>query len=96
MFKRRFIPASLHANPFLAEQGDYETMLLSLPENQRKQLLEGNWDVAEGAAFPEFHRAIHVVDQFDVPKNWVKFSACDYAYGSSSAVVWFAVSATEQ
>ena len=87
MFKRRFIPASLHANPFLAEQGDYETMLLSLPENQRKQLLEGNWDVAEGAAFPELNREIHVVDQFDVHTNWVKFRACDYGYGSFSTEV---------
>ena len=96
LFKRRFIPASLQDNPFLAEQGDYETMLLSLPENQRRQLLEGNWDVAEGAAFPEFNREIHVIDQFDVPRNWVKFRACDYGYGSFSAVVWFTVSPSEQ
>ena len=96
LFKRRFIPASLQDNPFLAEQGDYETMLLSLPENQRRQLLEGNWDVAEGAAFPEFNREIHVIDQFDIPRNWVKFRACDYGYGSFSAVVWFAVSPSEQ
>ena len=96
LFKRRFIPASLQDNPFLAEQGDYETMLLSLPENQRRQLLEGNWDVAEGAAFPEFNREIHVIDPFDIPRNWVKFRACDYGYGSFSAVIWFAVSPSEQ
>jgi hypothetical protein len=56
LFKRKFIPAKLFDNPYLSESGDYETMLLSLPENQRKRLLEGNWDVAEGAAFPEFNR----------------------------------------
>jgi hypothetical protein len=71
-------------------------MLLSLPEHQRKQLLEGNWDVAEGAAFPEFNRQIHVVSPFDIPKNWTKFRSCDYGYGSFSAVVWFAVSPSEQ
>ena len=48
---------------------------LSLPENQRRQLLEGNWDVAEGAAFPEFNREIHVIDPVEVPRNWVKFRA---------------------
>ena len=47
LFKRRFIPASLFDNPHLAESGDYEAMLLSLPEHQRKQLLEGNWDVTK-------------------------------------------------
>jgi len=96
LFKRRFIPAMLTDNPHLYEQGDYEAMLLSLPEQQRKQLLEGNWDVAEGAAFPEFSRQVHVVDPFDVPRNWVKFRACDYGYGSFSAVVWLAVSPNEQ
>ena len=91
LFDRKFIPAKLFDNPFLAESGDYETMLLSLPENQRKRLLEGNWDVAEGAAFPEFDRTIHVTEPFDIPKNWPKFRACDYGYGSYSAVLWFCV-----
>jgi hypothetical protein len=96
LFKRRFIPAMLTDNPHLYDQGDYEAMLLSLPEHQRKQLLEGNWDVAEGAAFPEFNRQAHVIEPFDIPNNWVKFRACDYGYGSYSAVVWFAVSPDEQ
>jgi len=91
LFKRKFISARLADNPYLAESGDYETMLLSLPEHQRKQLLEGNWDIAEGAAFSEFNRAIHVVEPFDIPSTWPKFRACDYGYGSFSAVIWFAV-----
>ena len=96
LFKRRFIPASLFDNPYLAESGDYEAMLLSLPEHQRKQLLEGNWDVNEGAAFPEFDRKIHVIEQFDIPESWTRFRACDYGYGSYTGVVWFAVSPDEQ
>ena len=71
-------------------------MLLSLPEHQRKQLLEGNWDVNEGAAFPEWNRAIHVVEPFKIPSNWTKFRACDYGYGSYTGVVWIAVSPSEQ
>ena len=97
LFKRRFIPAKLMDNPFLYEQGDYEAMLLSLPETQRRQLLEGSWDVAEGAAFSEFDRRYHVTDVFAIPDNWRKFRACDYGYSSYSAVLWFAVDpATEQ
>jgi hypothetical protein len=91
LFKRKFISARLADNPYLAESGDYETMLLSLPEHQRKQLLEGNWDVAEGAAFSEFNRAIHVVDPFTIPSSWPRFRSADYGYGSYSAVLWFAV-----
>ena len=96
LFKRRFIPARLSDNPYLSESGDYEAMLLSLPEHQRKQLLEGDWDIKEGAAFSEFDRKIHVVKPFPIPSNWIKFRACDYGYGSYSGVLWFAVSPDEQ
>ena len=91
LFKRKFIPATLFDNPYLSEDGMYEANLLSLPEHQRRQLLEGDWDINEGAAFPEFSRRIHVVDPFDIPSNWVRFRACDYGYGSYTGVVWLAV-----
>jgi len=91
LFKRKFIPATLFDNPYLSEDGMYEANLLSLPEHQRRQLLEGDWDINEGAAFPEFSRRIHVVEPFDIPSNWVRFRACDYGYGSYTGVVWFAV-----
>jgi len=96
LFRRRFIPANLFDNPYLAESGDYEAMLLSLPEHQRRQLLDGDWDVSEGAAFPEFNRQIHVVEPYKIPASWTKFRACDYGYGSYSAVVWIAITPAEQ
>lgn len=96
LFKRRFIPAKLFDNPYLASDGMYEANLLSLPEHQRRQLLEGDWDINEGAAFPEFNRSIHVIEPFEIPANWPKFRACDYGYGSHTGVVWFAVAPDEQ
>ena len=96
LFKRRFIPATLFDNPYLADDGLYEANLLSLPEHQRKQLLEGNWDVNEGAAFPEWNRQVHVIEPFEIPSGWARFRACDYGYGSYSGVVWFAVAPDEQ
>lgn len=96
LFKRRFIPATLHDNPYLSDDGMYEANLLSMPEHLRKQLLEGNWDINEGAAFPEFNRKLHVVEPFDLPNSWTKFRAADYGYGSYTGVLWFAVSPSEQ
>ena len=96
LFKRKFIPATLFDNPYLSDDGMYEANLLSLPEHQRRQLLEGDWDVNEGAAFPEFNRRIHVVEPYDIPRSWVRFRACDYGYGSHTGVVWFAITPSEQ
>lgn len=91
LFFRRFIPASLKDNPYLMEGGQYEANLLSLPEMQRRQLLEGDWNIADGAAFPEFKNSVHVVEPFDIPSDWRRFRSCDYGYSSYSAVHWFAI-----
>ena len=88
---RKFIPARLQDNPYLAKDGRYEQMLASLPPTQRKQLLEGNWDVAEGAAFTEFNPFDHVITPFEIPVHWERSKGIDYGYASESACVWGAV-----
>ena len=88
---RKFIPARLADNPFLAEDGEYERMLLSLPPIQRKQLLEGNWDVNEGAAFVEFDPTAHVITPFDIPIVWERVKSIDYGYASESCCLWGAI-----
>lgn len=91
LFLRRFIPSRLSDNPYLAEDGQYEANLLSLPEHQRAQLLDGSWDIIEGAAFPEWNRKVHVIEPFAIPDHWRKFRALDYGFSSYSGLVWFAV-----
>ena len=88
---RKFIPARLIDNPYLAKDGVYEQMLMSLPPVQRKQLLEGNWDVNEGAAFVEFDPDIHIVAPFSIPITWERIKGIDYGYASESACVWGAM-----
>lgn len=85
---RKFIPARLEDNPYLAKDGRYEEMLLALPPTQRKQLLEGNWDVNEGAAFTEFDIDTHVIIPFGVPLGWERVKGIDYGYASESACIW--------
>jgi hypothetical protein len=88
---RKFIPARLQDNPYLAYDGRYEQMLKSLPPAQRKQLLEGDWDVAEGAAFTEFERPLHVIAPFEIPIHWERIKGIDYGYASESCCIWGAV-----
>lgn len=88
---RKFIPARLDDNPYLAADGRYEQMLAALPPTQRQQLLEGNWDVAEGAAFTEFNPPEHVIPPFEIPVHWERSKGIDYGYASESACIWGAV-----
>ena len=92
---RKFIPARLDDNPYLAKDGRYEEMLQALPPTQRKQLLEGNWDVNEGAAFTEFEQDVHVITPFEIPISWERIKGIDYGYASESACIWGAVDASD-
>ena len=85
---RKFIPAKLADNPYLSEDGVYEQMLNSLPPIQRRQLLEGNWDVAEGAAFGEFDPDAHIITPFEIPLSWERVKGIDYGYASESCCLW--------
>ena len=85
---RKFIPARLDDNPYLAEDGRYEEMLKALPPTQRRQLLEGNWDVNEGAAFTEFEHDVHVITPFEIPLTWERTKGIDYGYASESSCIW--------
>ena len=88
---RRFIPAKLQDNPYLMQTDDYYAMLASLPEVQRKQFLEGNWEAYEDSSFPEFNKEIHVIKPFDIPRNWMRFRTCDWGYSSPACCLWLAV-----
>jgi len=92
---RRFIPARLEDNPYLAQDGRYEQMLKALPDVQRRQLLEGNWDITEGAAFTEFDVMEHVITPFELPIGWERVKGIDYGYASESACIWGAVDPTD-
>ena len=63
-------------------------MLKALPPIQRRQLLEGNWDVAEGAAFVEFSPDKHIIEPFQLPISWERVKGIDYGYAAESCCLW--------
>src|SRR5262249_14919273 len=87
-----FIPATVHDNKILLDkQPNYIARLMSLPERERKALLEGNWDIFEGQYFSEFDRALHVIKPFMPPDDWNRFVCGDYGYTAPSAIYWVAI-----
>jgi len=88
---RRFIPAKLQDNPYLMQTDDYYIMLASLPEIQKRQFLDGDWDAFDDSAFPEFKKQTHVVESFEIPKGWYRFRAADWGYSSPACCLWFAI-----
>jgi hypothetical protein len=89
---RIFIPARIEDNPALANDKTYLAFLNGLPEKIRKAWLEGDWDIMAGQYFCEFSREIHVIEPFDIPKEWRIEAGFDWGYNPDPwACVWIAI-----
>ena len=87
-----FIQANVYDNKRLMHDSpDYVRALENLPEDRRRAMLYGDWDVFEGQYFPEFRRETHVCEAFPIPDHWTRYRALDYGF-DMLAVGWIAVS----
>jgi hypothetical protein len=83
-----FIPAKVADNPGLDVE-EYAESLAGLPEALRRQLLDGDWGVFEGAAYAMFDEDLHVVAPFAIPSEWDRFEQMDY--GVAAPTAWHVV-----
>lgn len=83
-----FIPARVYDNPY--NNPEYIDELEQLPDDERRALLEGDWDVFSGQYFREWRREMHVVDPFPIPATARRVIGIDYGYSAPSAVLWLA------
>ena len=90
---RVFIPSRIADNPALMDSDPGYVNRLKAVGNPAlvKAWLEGDWDVIEGAFFPEFERQKHVIPPFAVPPEWIKFRSMDWGSASPFSVGWWAV-----
>lgn len=90
---RKWIHGTVFDNPkIVAENPEYIAMLSNIDnEVLRKQWLEGDWDSADGLAFDEFDRRVHVIQPFQINDSWHKFRACDWGFKTKAVCLWFAI-----
>jgi hypothetical protein len=86
---RIFIPGRLSDNKFLDTDGHYRAHLLALPEAQRRMLLDGRWDIVEGAFFDEWDPSVHVVRAFNPPPSWKRWMSGDWGTSAPYCFGWF-------
>lgn len=87
-----FIPAKIYDNKILMERDpDYVKRLEALPLNERRKLLDGDWDVFEGQFFSDWDARHHVVSPFEIPVGWLRYRTIDYGFRAPFACYWCAV-----
>lgn len=89
----RFIPSKLSDNTQAPDsfRAAYRNSLLLLPEKDRRKFLDGRWDVMEGQFFTEWDPARHIVQPFEVPKDWPRWRAMDWGTAKPYSVGWYAM-----
>lgn len=98
---RTFVPATVFDNQALLDNDpDYVATLGSLPEDDKRALLYGDWDSFSGQVFGEFRnnsegyesrRWTHVIKPFDIPAHWRRYRSFDFGYSKPFSVGWWAV-----
>ena len=99
---RIFIPSSVFDNERLLQNSpEYLASLYMLPEQERKALMDGNWDIFSGQVFMEFRnnpdgyrnrKWTHVIEPFEIPESWNIYRGFDFGYSKPFSVGWYAMS----
>jgi len=95
---RQFIPASLQDNYQLERNDpDYADKLRGLGASSLvNAMLSGSWVLGDDLALPEFDVEHHVLEPFEIPKEWKIRRGYDYGFSAPYACLWVAISNGEE
>ena len=98
---RMFVPSTVFDNAALLKNDPkYIANLAALPEQQRRQLLEGSWDYYQGQVFSEWRNDpghyldgfwTHVIKPFPIPTWWKIYRGMDWGYERPFSIGWYAI-----
>ena len=88
------IQATVYDNEYLMKHSpDYVRALENLPEDRKRAMLYGDWNVFEGQYFPEFRAGVHTCAPFTIPDHWIRYRFFDYGFDMFAAY-WAAMDET--
>ena len=89
---RMFIPAKLSDNAILLRNDPaYRARLQALGGSLAKAMLDGDWNVVEGAFFDNWSLHRNVVRPFEIPQDWTRFRSLDWGSARPFSVGWWAI-----
>ena len=90
---RIFIPAKISDNPSLLnnDPGYINRLRASGSAALVRAWLDGDWNIIEGAFFPEFDPDRHVITPPRIPLHWTRFRSMDWGSASPFSLGWWVV-----
>lgn len=77
-------------NPYLDKE-EIKAMTSSVSEQDQLSRRYGKFTVGEGLVYPEFDQSVHVIDPFDVPKEWQANISIDPGLTNPTSCHFYAV-----
>lgn len=68
-----------------------QKLIATYPESWVKRYVFGEWEEYDERVFSEFRANIHLLNPFEIPKEWEKFMGGDYGWRNPSAIIWGAM-----
>ena len=80
-----------HAIDNIYNSPQYIENLKRLTGVMHERLVLGHWVQAEGAVYPDYNPAVHVIDPFAIPSDWKRYRAIDFGYNNPFTCQWWAM-----
>lgn len=81
-----------YANGCWSKAGEaYLRKLNNLSGVRKKRLADGEWVSAEGIVYSEWMPEIHLIDRFEIPKEWRRICAIDFGFTNPFVCQWWAM-----
>lgn len=95
--ERMFVPARLRDNAILVQNDpDYDKRLKGSGSAALvKALLDGDWNVIDGAFFDCWSQHRHVIQPMSLPRDWLRFRSMDWGSASPFSIGWWSVVADD-
>lgn len=77
------------------DEGAIKEFESKLTEEEKSARLHGKFLHLSGLVYKEFEPDIHIVEPFQIPKNWTRYMAIDPHERTPTAVLWLAVDEKE-
>jgi len=78
-------------NPYYPKE-EFERAKATLPAWKFKMFYLGEFAKPEGLVYDDFDTARHVIEPFEIPKDWRRIVGVDFGYNNPTAAVWIAIS----
>jgi len=81
-----YVNFSMADNPYI-DRSVYDRAKATMNESVFQRDFEGRFVKIEGLIYPEFNRIDHIIEPFEIPAHWPRWSGLDYGWSDPTAIL---------